>query len=579
MKFINHYLFLACAGTLLLTACSDSDEPDVPTIDPVVNYNVSLIMADNGFTLANGEKLTPGFTDGAKAGLFAVTSAGVITDSNVELTYDGTAWTSDKVINGGDRYFVYTPYKADAASKVSATATDAASFFAGLVSTYAIPGAEQGNFDTDVRPFDIVIASATVTAGRAESVTQNLSLAATGNHALAITSWALPGGTRYTTNSGFSYVTPDGAKAGEVRLGSQIITPANVGGYSAYFHAAGKTDNLTVNYILNEESKSGQVALDAAAGQQKVTQIGTAPTDGGRRELAVGDLFYRNGTVLPVENLSGMALAPAGVAGVIFCVDPARFSAAEKELLGNVHALVVSAKMGVSKDHRGRTSNYMTWQDAYGYGVKGDDGDGRFIDSQEDPNFPGLYLPLIEDHNDVAKSYEANNADINGYSHNKIVRARRSSEIAAGYYQAMAAIDYLNDNVAVTANTTGWYLPSMGQIFDYIRNIGGANISTSSAHRLYSAWDDADFDFGEAPTSGFRTKLDAAMAKVQSSEKDLFMSMDSNALWSSSYASVYSTHASKYMSGARQLAYDNDILICFGYDVIGKGSVRGVLAF
>lgn len=572
MKFFNPYLFLALAGTFCFTACSNDDEPDVdPGTDPVVNYNVSLTMADNGFDLADGSKFTPGFTEGAKAGLFAVTN-GVLTASNVELTYDGTAWTSDKMIEGGEHYFVYTPYKADAASKVSVASTEAAEFFAGLTSVYAAPGSEQADFETGVRPFDMVIASATVVKGRSESMTETLNLTATGNHALAITSWSLPGGTRYVTSTDFAYNTPDGAKAGDVKLGSVAIAPAKIGGVSAYFHAAGKTDKLTVNYTLNGENKSAEVALDAAAGKQKVTQIGDAPVNGGKRDIAVGDLYYRDGSVLPVEKLAELQAAPAGVAGVVFCVDPARFSADEKALLGDVHALVISSKMGKFKNR-----GYMVWCDAYP--KPADDGDGRFIDSKEDSKYPGMVLPLIEDHSDAVKSYEANNADINGYSNNKIIRTRRTEEIAAGYYPVFGAIDDLNSNVSLSGVSTGWYLPSVGQLMDYMRNIGGANISASVVHALYSAYDDSDFDFGANCSPNLRARLDLSMAKISAGEKDLFTASENNALWSSSYASVFSMYTQTFMPGARQLVYDYDNLFCMGYDVIGKGNVRGVLAF
>lgn len=572
MKLFNYYLFLALAGTLSFTACSNDDEPDIdPVIDPVVNYNVSLTMTDNGFELASGEKFTPGFTAGAKAGLFAVTN-GTVTASNIELTYDGSVWTTDKVIDGGERYFVYTPYKADAASKISADATDAAGFFAGLVSVYAAPGAEQGDFDAAVRPYDIVFAEAAVATGRSESVTEVLSLTAAGSHALAVTSWSLPGGTRYVTSSGFAYSTPDGGKSIDVKLGSLAIIPGQLGGLPAYFHAPGKSDKLTVNYTLNGETKSAEVALGAAAGKQSLVGIGDAPTDGGKRDIAVGDLYYRDGSVLPVEKLADLQAAPAGVAGVVFCVDPARFSADEKSLLGDVHALVISSKMG-----RFKNRDYMVWCDAYP--KPADDGAGRFIDSQEDSKYPGMVLPLIEDHSDAVKSYEANNADINGYSNNKIIRTRRSEEIAAGYYPVFSAIDDLNSNVTVSGASTGWYLPSVGQLMDYMRNIGGANISASVVHALYSAYDDSDFDFGADCSPNLRARLDLSMAKISAGEKDLFTASENNALWSSSYASVFSTYTQTFMPGARQLVYDYDNLFCLGYDVIGKGNVRGVLAF
>lgn len=73
-----HHLFqtLLFGGLLSvsLTACSDDDDPKPapePDPDPVA-YAVQLTMTDNGFALADGDKFTPGFNVGDKAGLFVV---------------------------------------------------------------------------------------------------------------------------------------------------------------------------------------------------------------------------------------------------------------------------------------------------------------------------------------------------------------------------------------------------------------------------------------------------------------------------------------------------------------------------
>lgn len=573
MKFFNSVLSLAMlAGALGFASCgSDGDEPDPIVPEQTKDYKVQLTLTDNGFDLGNGQQLATPATAGDKAGLFVVNN-GTIVASNVELTYDGTTWGADKNIEAtGTHYFVYKPFKSDAASKVSASATDAAAFFSGVIEAYAKPGNNQTSIEANVLPFDVTYAQAAVTASKAD-ITEDLKLAATATHALAITTWELPGATNYTTASGFVYSTPGGGKQTSVKIGSAAISPCTVAGMPAYFHRAGRTDKLTVEYTFNGQTSKSDLALDAAAGTRSHKVIGSGSTDGGKREIAVGDLYYCDGSILPVEQLADLTEAPAGVAGVVFCTDPARFSAEEKALLGEVHGLVISAKMGA---HKNRT--YLTWCDAYPNA--GDDGAGRYIDSTEDSKYPGMTLPLIEDRTDVMKSYQLNNNDICGYAYNTILRTRRASEIASGNaYQALCAIDYLKQKVNVSeGKNTGWYLPSVGQLLDFMRNIGKAKADETTVER-YDAGDNSDFDFGVTNTPQLNANLDAAIAKVTAAEKDLYSTSDF-ALWTSSYASVFSPYTNTYMPGIREVLTDADLLYVVGYDIIGRGNVRGVLAF
>lgn len=573
-----HHLFqtLLFGGLLSvsLTACSDDDDPKPapePDPDPVA-YAVQLTMTDNGFALADGGKFTPGFNVGDKAGLFVVIN-GELVASNVELMFDGTAWkAAEPVSSKGEKYFVYTPYNADAASKVTVTATDAAEFFAGLVADCAVPGMDQADFAVSVSPFDVTYAEASVTEDLAISKVETLTLTAAADHALAVTSWNLPGGTSYKTADGFIYSTPGSSVCTGVALDDKAIVPCTVNGLPSFFSLPAVSGRLTVDYTQNGMEKIAEVKLNDKAGTVQVSVIEGGSADGGTRDLKVGDLFYCDGSIIPVESLDALDEAPAGVAGVIFCVDKNRFSEKETELLGNVHALVISAKMATFKNRE-----YIAWCDAYP--KPGDDGDGRYDDSVEDPNFPGQYLPLIQDRTDASKSYEINNSDINGYSNTEILRARRSNEISLGYYPTMAAIENLNKSVAVTANsTTGWYLPSAGQMLDFMRNIGGAKVSAEVVEHLSTSSELGDFSFGENSSPNLVANLDKAMSKIKADEKSLYA--DSRfAVWTSSYASLYHAQADRMMPGAREIVFNNDFLFVMAYDVIGKGNVRGVLAF
>lgn len=574
LHHLFHTLLFSGILSVSLGACSDDDDPTPapePEPDPVV-YAVKLTMTDNGFAFADGDKFTPGFNEGDKAGLFVVIN-GELVASNVELTFDGTTWNAaEPVPSKGEKYFVYTPYNADAASKVTVTATAADEFFNGLVADCAVPGMDQADFAASVSPFDVTYAEAIATDGRANSNVKTLSLTAAADHALAVTSWSLPGGTSYTTADGFSYSTPGGAVCTAVALDSKAIVPCSVNGKPSFFFLPSASGRITVDYTHNDMDKIAEVALNDKAGTVNVTVIDGGSADGGTRDLKVGDLYYCDGSIIPVESLDALDEAPAGVAGMIFCVDKKRFSEKETALLGNVHALVISARTATFKNRE-----YMPWCDAYP--KPGDDGDGRYNDNIEDPNFPGQYLPLIQDRTDTSKSYEINNNDINGYSNTEILRARRSNEISLGYYPVVTAIENLNNSVAVDANTTtGWYLPSAGQMLDFMRNIGGAKVSADVVEHLSTSSELGDFSFGENSSPNLVANLDNAMSKIKAEEKSLYA--DSRfAVWTSSYASLYHAQTDRMVPGAREIVFNNDFLFVMSYDIIGKGNVRGVLAF
>lgn len=571
MKFFNTALSIALlAGTFCFVSCSSED--DEPPVEPTKDYKVQLTLTDNGFDLGSGQSLATPATAGDKAGLFVVDN-GTLVASNVELTYDGTVWSAAETVpSTGTHYFVYKPFKTDAASKVTASATDAAGFFKGLVDAYAKPSNNQTNIEANVLPFDMVYASAAVTSSKAD-ITEDLKLTATATHAFAITSWELPGNTTYTTSSGFSYSTPGGAKLTAVKVGSAKITPCNIAGTPAYFYVAGSTDKLTVEYTLNGQATSSDIALDAAAGTRSHKVIGGGNTNGGQRELAIGDLYYCDGSVLPVENLANMTTAPEGVAGVIFCTDPSRFSAEEKALLGEVHALVISAKMA---DVKGNT--YIVWNDGYPKNL-GDDGAGRNDETLENDKFPGMVLPvLVDGSKNAAEAFDIDNADISGYKYSNVIRTRRADEIKAGAYPAWAGLTALNEKVAVDpTRTTGWYMPSVGQMLDVMRNLGKAAAVASNVEHYYTG-EPCDYDFGTTATPNLRGNLDSFLSKVPTGEKSLYTTSDNN-LATSSYSKLNNPYTFTYTSGVRSVCIDQDLLYVFGADVISKYNVRGVLAF
>lgn len=229
-------------------------------------------------------------------------------------------------------------------------------------------------------------------------------------------------------------------------------------------------------------------------------------------ELKIGDYFYSDGTwgdggLRKRYEDGSMGTAdpkPAPeegktVVGIVFQTDPSRIGAKEKEKLGagNVHGLVMSVK------------NAATGQKWGSYSM--DEG--------------------VTKCNTKADNYN----DIGGYGNCEHIRANRGN---FDNYPAFKAADDYNKTCPVPATTTGWYLPSSGQWWDILQNLGGcldladAGQQTSSEtlpNSGYFQW----FRWGQGTPV-----LNRWMEKIAAGSKDEFNSGE--IFWASSEDLTYS---------------------------------------
>lgn len=228
-------------------------------------------------------------------------------------------------------------------------------------------------------------------------------------------------------------------------------------------------------------------------------------------ELKIGDYFYSDGTwgdggLRKRYEDGSMGTAdpkPAPeegktVVGIVFQTDPSRIGAKEKEKLGagNVHGLVMSVKNAATKQ---------------GWGPNEDEG--------------------LKKCNTKADNYN----DIGGYGNCEHIRANRGN---FDNYPAFKAADDYNKTCPVPATTTGWYLPSSGQWWDILQNLGGcldladAGQQTSSEtlpNSGYFQW----FRWGQGTPV-----LNRWMEKIAAGSKDEFNSGE--IFWASSEDLTYS---------------------------------------
>lgn len=168
-------------------------------------------------------------------------------------------------------------------------------------------------------------------------------------------------------------------------------------------------------------------------------------------ELKIGDYFYSDGTwsdgglrkiyadgSMHIDYYKPGPLRGKTVVGIVFQTDKSRIGKKEKEKLGGedkVHGLVMAVKNANAAE--------------------------RVIWSNE-----SRYLDFLNDC--VSKS--DNYSDISGYGNCESIR---SLEGNFDKYPALQAVDGYNTTCPVPTTTTGWYLPSSGQWWDILQNLGG----------------------------------------------------------------------------------------------------------
>lgn len=531
----RHFIYLIPAVLLLLSACA---QDDVPALQEA--RQLSFAITDGGYASATGadsgapatravEKgYATEFTEDDACGLYVVRGMYKIFD-NVKLTATTDASTGNLVwqpdagtlIAGGltgEQYFLYYPYQSDMTGKTAmptgATMTDD-EFFKPFIDGWQT-GDDQSTY-AQYTASDLMTATGTAATGTGNTLSLSFSM----THRMALAVIDMPKTVYKFTNERMT----DYAVSSPVTY-STSFRPLNMGD-DTYRHLV--NPNSTTVPIIEGSYDGGSREFTVtpsgiAAGSYKTYKVDGATTETKEHDLQVGDFFLADGSLLSKE-ADATVVQAANVVGVVFQTDPDRIGAKEKEKLrGNVHGLVMSVKYAAKKE---------IWD---------------FYDNR----YEGLAK---------CETKADNYNDISGYGNCEHIRARRGG---FDKFPAFKVADGYNTACPVPATTTGWYLPSSGQLWDILRNLGGCPALAEAGQQTSSEGGDFYWqDQGDVVAA-----LNAWMQKIAAGGKDVFGSFF---LWSSS----------EYSSGyARTWSVTNDTRVN-GYfnnkDV--TGDVRPVLAF
>ena len=487
---IIHTLWMAAALPLLLASCQQEELPEMNGASDTTPLSITVTdggyaSTDKAVTRAAENGYSTEFTEGDACGLYIVRKGTVVYD-NVKLTAtagtDGSlTWQPEagETVAGGfsdEKYFLYYPYQSDMSYKTDASATDADGFFAPLVNGWQA-AADQSTY-ASYTASDLMTAQ-----GTASKNVNKLTLSFSMTHRMALAVIEMPKTVyRFTNADGtipdYTVATPADFTGGTVQ--PYTIAP---GTYRCIVNpASGTAASITGSYADGKKEFTITTS-NIAASSYKTYKVGGEVNEI-QHNLQVGDFLMADGTLVSKdETLTDEQ--KANVAAIVFYVGRHENDASDYSVplyVGVSHQLQDNTVHGYAVALRDATSGYCMW------GVYGTE--------------------LVCCPTDAAgnKQNNYNNPDIDwcGYSWTqKIITAaggkgNLNATNQAGYPATWSAVVSYETYCNAPSNSSGWFLPSIGQMWKIYQNRSSLFGSVSGAEVLESDWywsSSEDYDY------------------------------------------------------------------------------------
>jgi len=441
IKLLNALLFV---GALLMTLSSCSSDETLTGDSPRSVKTMKVNISDRMFTSVdnNGAKTratdngaTTSFAKDDAVGIFAVKPDGTLALTNAKYTYDGTSkWqnsdNTDKLpYYDGAKYFAYYPYQASLAStSYDVTKTTTETFFASLISSWT-PAADQST-QAKYTAQDLMVSMATVDASTGScsfALSHQMSMVEMDFHQVHYTY----GGAdtyRFTFDAANK---PFNIADGKYRF---LVNPNNtlsVTGKNQYNSTdATKTKGWKINGTTPAASKYKVYKYNGASACLTETQ---------RQNICLGDANI--GDYLYADGTTGTTFKSSQTVGIIFSSEltQSQYNA------GCRHGKVIALK-------NTNNSYYYNWANAF---------NSPYTDHSSTGHLYATTFKISFD--DVSSGYDALSAN-SSYVNN------------SGNYAWYYCKNY-NDGTTKTFTNSGWYLPSSGEWWDFIENLGTWTVS------------------------------------------------------------------------------------------------------
>lgn len=465
MKTIKFYMGISLLAALLLfSGCgkeldelpaegSGTESPESPeqTEGELLRLRVSdagYLDADAGSRATDSGLITT-FDDGDKIGLFVVNNENEVLYANVPYTKNEEEWTAEQKVRTKGypvRVFAYYPYVKDAKiiEKVDATAEDASAFFQKY-----IEGLDISNQSTlaDYRQADVMACMVEIKDKEAARDALTLTM----NHQMGLVVVKLP--TVVTLSSVNYYLKGDEDFTWTVE--EKVTLPANLSGESLtvvtggiqplkeetgyrYLCKSGE-NNISFSGGFKTYGATKRYSVSSAtvsSGSSKTYNVSVTPFAApGKAEYTpqVGDFYMKSGAILPSISEDNKANCIGIVYWVPTADDPleSHSPAWLEEHSTCIHGLVVGLKQQQSQWGKyGETTNIT------------------------DSNMDGIFR---------------------GYSNTKSLVSKHFG------YAIVSAYNNLQSGVTLpSGKTSGWYVPSVGELIKLHQAINKVNESLST---------------------------------------------------------------------------------------------------
>lgn len=555
--FKNSSLALIAASAMLIGCSQEEVSQSEDFGRKALNINVVSqdFVSEDGSRAVTGvdEDRTSTFSNGDKMGLFVIDSEGNAIYDNVKFVFDGSKWAAESSSElyywKNADYILYYPYDETLTGKGITKVDGIKNAFSNSNDFY-----NQGTADAYEKA-DLMMA--VVEDAESENITFNIT------HQFSLIEIKVPV-RKYVTTDGFHYSAPViMSDETQIKVGDSDVTPYMAGkGTFRFIVPSGIDLALILNGTLfYDESETGNVPVNFGSDQAKqinlqanqckvynVTYDGVPDEEVTQRDLEVGDYYYSDGSIYPYGNQDGNDLKSPmkkGCIGVVFSTD-----VNEEDTPDWTHGYVVALT------HTGGNK----WGD-YSATIEGNIIDGSsFVVS-----------------NPSETAIAARDALLglkNGYSVTQELLTTWGDAATAAY----DAVNY--EKAAPAGVSSGWFLPSVGQMYSMFVELGELSLPDNNPQPLFYVVDQTHGDRDNQTINKIKTAaIEKIMERIKKvSDDQAVKEWDIYKQWK--YRLSTESHKHNNNDASWMIDWINNWIRFYAFDKANTGVyVRPVLAF
>lgn len=448
----NYFMKSSVALMVFSAALASCTQEEFAQTDMSARQTLNISVSTQDFVPEDGSRAATSttdrvttFSDGDAMGMYVISSDGTVICNNEKFVYNGSAWTATNELYywKNANYIAYYPYDESLTAENITSAEAIKTKFAGAENFYTQNTAEA------YEKADLMLVE--VEAPADGNIQFNLS------HQFSMVEINVPV-RKYKTEGGFEYTAPVSlAWDQDLKIGDKTVTPYSTGKGSFRFIVPSEEElSFTLDgHLVYDEGvpvnfgSSDAQTLNLASGHCKVYNVTYEKVSGDvtTRNLEVGDFYYTDGSIYPYGNQEGnndcSKPVKDGCIGVIFEVGT-----------------------GVPNNEKWNHGSVLCLVDAT---------NGNVAWSTSNQTLPSN---VTDDTSDENKQKVL--AQMDGYSFTTQLAGMVNNVEAPAVARNFVSIDDKNYE-APQSVSTGWYLPSTGQIITIMQNLGGVNINTAES--------------------------------------------------------------------------------------------------